>query len=640
MKKKLFFLKSDFDLVKNSSLDEVKKLSLISEMVRYNTLVIILIANSGHLGASLSPVEALSVLYHKIMEVSPKDPRKEKRDVFILSKGHAGPTVYSVLASLGYFSEKFLHRYRKLKGLGGHVSLETRGIEANTGSLGMGISKAKGHALAMKKKGLKNKAFVMVGDGELQEGQNWEGLQSAPAFKLGNLVLLVDKNEVQSDKKVDDLLPMPSIEEKLSSFGWKVFKVNGHDIKKLIKIFSSLNYQNKTPKAIILKTIKGKGVSFMEHTKTFKKKGKLYNWHDKVPDEKKFKVALKEVQERIKKLTKDIKTTKRFFPEIETYFKKEKINFAKESVVEGFSRALVKLGKKNKNIVVLDADLAGPCGLKPFEKKYPKRFIEMGIAEQDMVSTAGALAQQGFLPVVNSFAAFLTSRANEQIFNNQTEGKKIIYVGHLAGLLPATPGKSHQSLRDIALMRTMPNLILAEPCNSQEAEEIFNFLVENVNEGAYFRLVIMPGLGEIVLPKNYKVDLGKGAVLKEGKDIALISYGPITLPILLETSKLLAKKGISAKIVNFPWLNRTDFSWFKKELSKIPLWVVVENHITYGGLSEEIKKLIKKHPQLKRVKLESIGINKIARSGQILEILKYYNLDSQSLSKRILKLLD
>lgn len=639
MKKTLFFLKADFDFVKNSPLDKIKKLSLISEMIRYNTLAMIMVSGSGHLGASLSTVETLAVLYHKIMKIFPESPQKTERDIFILSKGHAGPTLYATLCSLGYFPENLLYKYRRLKGLEGHVEVSTPGIEASTGSLGMGISKAKGHAWAIRKKGLKNRVFIMVGDGELQEGQNWEGLQSAPALKLGNLVLLVDKNEVQSDKKVNELLPMPPIEEKLSSFGWKIYQANGHNVAELISIFSSLNYEDGNPKVIILKTIKGKGASFMEHPKALKETGGIYVWHDKVPTTEEFKTLLMEVGQRIKGLAEDIKDVKDFLPGTEVHLERPKVDFARESVVEGFSRALVSAGEKNKNILVLDADLAAPCGLKPFEKKYPGRFIELGIAEQDMISMAGGLARQGFLPIVNSFASFLTSRANEQIFNNQVEGKKIIYVGHLAGLIPATPGKSHQALRDIALMRTMPNLILVEPCNSWEAENLFYYLVKEVKQGCYLRLVIVKGLGEINLPQDYKISLGQGAVLKEGKDISLISYGPIIIPLLLKTSEILTQKGISAKIINLPWLNRINVEWLEENLSSPPLWMVVENHMSYGGLAEELEDLIRKHPGLGGIKLIKNGIDELARTGNIPEILKYYKLDPESLAERVIKAL-
>lgn len=532
------------------------------------------------------------------------------------------------------FSEDFLYEYRKLKGLEGHTEVITPGIEANTGSLGMGISKGKGHALAIKRKGLKNKVFVMVGDGELQEGQNWEGLQSAKAFGLGNLVLLLDKNKIQSDKRVDNLLPMPPVDEKLSSFGWKIYHVNGHDISEFISVLSSFDYDDDQPKAVVLDTIKGKGASFMEFSAVTAEKGQLFVWHDKVPSEEQFQPLLQEVKQRIMVLAKDIDIPANFYPKSTIPPEKPKINLAKESVVEGFSKGLMQIAKDNEKVIVLDADLAAPCGLRPFEETYPKRFIQIGIAEQDMVSTAGGLARQGLLPIVNSFASFLTSRANEQIFNNQTEGKKVIYVGHLAGLIPATPGKSHQAVRDIALMRTMPNLVMVEPCNSWEAENMINYLVKEVKEGCYLRLANIQGLGDIDLPKEYKISMGQGAVLKGGKDIALISYGPIILPLLLKAVGILAERGISAKVVNMPWLNKISVEWLEKNILPITSWMVVDNHMYFGGLGEELEALINSNNSLKEVKLLRKGFNKLARTGGIPEILNHYGLNPEALAQK------
>jgi len=633
--KKIFFLKSDFDFIKNSSLEEDTKLVIISEMIRYNTLTEIMVAGSGHLGASLSTIETLTSLYYKVMKINPGNPLTENRDIFILSKGHAAAALYVVLASLGYFPDDLLYKFRRLNGLEGHVDVITPGIEANTGSLGMGISKAKAHALTMKLKSIESRAFVMIGDGELQEGQNWEGLQSAPAWKLGNLVVLVDQNVVQSDKKVEDILKMPSIEKKIEAFGWQVFTVDGHDIKALNELFGKLNYKDDKPKAVILKTIKGKGVSFMEYPLAMKEAGGIYPWHDKIPNVEEYQEAVREVRKRIEELLKGTEVDPNFFPQVQESFERVPALLAKESVVVGFSRALLELAEKRKDILVLDADLAVPCGIRPFEEKYPQRFIELGIAEQDMVSMAGAFARQGFLPIVNTFVNFLTSRANEQIYNNQTEGKKIIYVGHLAGLIPATPGKSHQALKDIALMRTMPNLVIAEPANSWESENLFKFLVEEVSQGVYLRLVNCKGIDEIVPPKDYSVSIGRGAILREGRDLALIAYGPIILPLLLKTAEILAQEGIEAKVVNLPWINTVDLNWLKENLSSISHWICVENHMSFGGQGDFLQNEIKKAPQLRGIRVDKIGIDQVPKSGNVPEIIEYFKLDPKSLSSRI-----
>lgn len=635
MQQKIFFTKKDFDRVKGLKIDKIRQLQATAEMVRQNILAMVMVAGSGHLGTSLSAADVMTVLYHRIMKVWPKDIKRESRDVFVLSKGHAAPAVYSVLASLGFFPDKRLAEFRRLKGLEGHIDLATPGVEGNSGSLGMGISKGKGQALAIKKKGLKARVFVMVGDGELQEGQNWEAIQSAPTWKLGNLVLLVDQNMIQTDKLVDELLPMRPIEEKIRAFGWQVEIVDGHNISALVSLLERLNYQDAKPKAIILKTVKGRGVSFMEYPYELKQTGGFYRWHNKIPDQQEYSEAVKEIAAKIKKLLGDDASSD-FFPGPPSSFPRPAIIWTEKSVVDGYTDALQELCARDKKIIVLDGDLAADCGLRPIEKKYPSQFLEAGIAEQDLVSVSAGLARRGFLPLVNTFAAFLTSRANEQIFNNETEYGKIIYVGHLAGLIPATPGKSHQAVRDIALMKTMPNLVIFEPCNYTESKTGIKYLIQKNSSSAYLRLAGVKGMVEINLPKNYQVELGKGVVLQDGKDAALISYGPIMLGEALKAAAILkSSKNIEVKVVNLPWLNKIDRQWLKANILPVKKWLVIDNHIAFGGLAEELKKTIENKKEFAGIKIHNLAVEGIACTGQVREALKCFNLDDESIVKAV-----
>ena len=637
MKPKLFFPQSSFEEIKNWPLSKTERLVLISEMCRRNTLSMIMFAGSGHIGTSLSAVDVLTLLYYEIMKVNPLKPRSSERDIFILSKGHAIPALYSILASKGFFPDERLYTLRRLAGLQGHSEITTPGVESNTGSLGMGLSKAQGHAISFKRKGLPNRVFVMVGDGELQEGQNWEAIQSAPNFKLGNLVMLIDKNLYQTDKKVNDILKTPSLDNKLSSQGWQVEKISGHDFPALLKLFNTLDYGNDIPKAIISETIKGKGVSFMEPDPSSKD---LYVWHGRVPDQKEFEMALDEIDSRIKKIIPSDKLSLDFLPAIPDSFERPTVNWSKLSVVDGFGKAVTESVERNKNIIVLDADLVADFNLRNIEKEHPDNFLELGIAEQNMVSIAGALSYQGWLPIVNTYASFLASRSNEQIYNNQSEGFKVIYVGHLAGLIPATPGKSHAGVRDIALMRNIPGLILAEPVNYEESYFLTKYLIEKTNKSSYLRLALCKGLGEIELPSDYKVSLGKGFVLREGKDLAIISYGPIILPQVLKAAQLLSKKGIEVKVINLPWLNSIDVDWLAKVLGPINQLITVDNHFIEGGQGEEILRLMNSHPQLKKKKITLFGIQGFTESGQPIETLYHHQLDSNSLFLKIQKLLN
>lgn len=636
----MFFRKTAFDLVRDTVCDSDVRLSAIADMIRHNLLTEVMAAGSGHLGTSLSGADILAVLYHDHLRVNPDKPFALDRDIFILSKGHAAPLAYATLASRGFFSDDSLLTFRRLNGLQGHVDITTPGIDANTGALGMGISKAKGHAIAMKKEGRDSRAFVMTGDGELQEGQNWEGLQSAPVHKLGNLVLLIDQNRVQTDQLVETILPMPPVEEKLHAFGWEIHVVDGHDVRDIRQTLEALNYENGVPKAIVCKTVKGKGISFMEHPEALKKDG-MYHWHNKVPSEAQFAIAVSELRSRIASKLEGAELPQDFWPATPEQFDRSAttVAFADDYVVRGYARALQELIRHYRNIVVLDGDLAIDCGVKQVEIDTPDRFIELGIAEQDMVSVAGAMARRGFLPFVNTFSAFLSARSNEQIFNNQSEHSKVLYAGHLAGFIPATAGKSHQAVRDIGLMRTIPGLSICEPCNEDEAYQATYYAALEHTTSMYIRFANCRGLRDITLPPGYRFEKGKGCTLKQGNDVAIISAGPIMLTQALEAAEILESKGLHAKVINLPWHSDIDPAWLTETTRGIRNMIVVDNHVAVGGQSSAIRDLLPVSAELREKNLHNFSLEGFAETGQLFETLRRFRLDAQSIADRIQRIL-
>lgn len=624
---KIFFEKSDFDEVKKCRMKLGEKLSVIADMIRLNALNTIMCAKSGHIGASFSAVEILTVLYHSEMKVDSANPKNVERDVFVLSKGHAAAALYSTLVSRGFFPAERLATFRRLNGLEGHAEISAPGVETNTGSLGMGISKANGFALSAKLGGVKKSVYVLVGDGELQEGQNWEAILSAAQWKLDNLCLLIDRNRVQTDMPVEKVVDIFPLKEKLKSFRWHVEVTNGHDIDKILQVLRKIKRIRGKPKAVILNTVKGKGVSFMENLVALRAGKGLYKWHDKLPLREDYQRAWEEIATRIKKKLARHKIQVSFptlCPDLA-----EKLPKVGESLVEAFSQILIDVGRRKKELVVLDADLAESCGIRGFQMTFPKRFIEVGIMEQNMVSTAGGLALAGKLPVVNTYAAFLTSRANEQIFNNCSEGSKVIYVGHLSGILPAKPGKSHVGIRDISLLRSIPNLLLCTPSCREELKEIFEFLVFDQDGPSYLRLE--HNIPRIKIPwKEQKLELGKGVKLTDGKDAVIISYGSTMLSEALIAHQMLEKNGIRIKIIDLPWLNRIDEEWLLRETENIETIVCVENHSVKGGLSEELRSIIGK-------KVYTIGVEGYGKSGENEEILSYFGLDAESIKNGVEK---
>ena len=450
--------KREFDRVRADGADGGSALAALADMCRLNALVAVKRAGSGHLGSSFSALDIVSHLLFEELNVAEVGFEDPDRDVFFSSKGHDVPGLYAALFALGVIPHERFLRLRRHGGLDGHPDVGIPGIEANSGSLGMGISKGRGIAWAKRRLDRGGRVVVMVGDGELQEGQNWEALQAAAADRLGRLWVIVDRNELQSDKPTEEIVPLGDLEDKLRAFGWTVRSCNGHDHAALRATFSEFRKETDEPKVLVAHTIKGKSVSFMEHPVALRDGGGTYRWHAGAPDDETFARAFDELVARIDSQLAALGLDPVALDPVESEASARgdslegepesgagvQTSVTDEYVVEAYGKALLELGGVNERLVVLDADLASDCRIRSFELAYPDRFVECGIAEQDMVSTAAGLAKQGLLPVVNSFASFLASRANEQIYNQASEGTKVVYALHYAGLVPAGPG-SHTS---------------------------------------------------------------------------------------------------------------------------------------------------------------------------------------------------
>ena len=248
----------------------------------------------------------------------------------------------------------------------------------------------------------------MTGDGELQEGQIWESLQTVSHQRIANLTVIVDCNKIQTDKPVAEIIDLGSLEAKFGAFGWHVARCDGHDFGAMRTALQRFKEITDKPKVLIADTIKGKGVSFMEGPASLKAGQGLYRWHSGAPDDEAFAAGYAEIIENLNARLQGHRLAPLQTRVIEQRAtNRTRLKDTAEKVVTAFGEALVEVGRERSDVVVLDADLSADCGLRPFEAAFPgERFIENGIAEQDMVSTAGGLALQGFLPIVNSFGVF------------------------------------------------------------------------------------------------------------------------------------------------------------------------------------------------------------------------------------------
>ncbi len=624
--------KAEFDRLAKTDLAPIERAQIFSTLCRINVLYMIAKAGSGHIGTSFSSVDIVSWLFLNQLKLPSQSLKKEDADVYFSSKGHDAPAKYAILTALGLLDFELIHKLRRLDGLPGHPDVSIPFMHTNTGSLGMGISKARGMAFARRLSKRSGHFYVLTGDGELQEGQFWESLSPTVNRKVGEITVIIDHNKVQSDTLVEKTSDLGDLETKLKAFGWVVRRCDGHDFKKLDDVLKEFAGIAEQPKIIIADTVKGKGVSFMEHTAI--DENDYYKFHSGAPSDSDYEKGLGELTARANEM---LSRAGQAPLKLEGCPHPGRKNFdGFQRLVPAYTKGLLAAAEKAPNLVALDADLVLDTGLIPFKERYPERYFECGIAEQDMVSQAGGMALEGLLPVVNSFACFLSDRPNEQIFNNATELTKVIYVGSLAGLLPAGPGHSHQCVRDIAAVSAMPRTICFEPSCEKEVEMAVDYLVNKTDQNSYLRLVSIPVQVPFELPEEYRLEEGRGVTLIEGDDAILITYGPIMLSEACRASLLLKEHNIKLQVINLPWLNRVDESWLAQTLSKCRLLITVDNHFIKGGQGEFVAAAVSllKLPQLEKV--VRLGITEIPKCGQNDEVLRAHGLDAQSLADQIL----
>jgi transketolase len=633
--------KSELDRVRRADFDRDARLALLADMCRANALVAVKRAGSGHLGSSFSALDLAVHLLYEELNVADVGFESADRDVFFSSKGHDVPGLYAALVGLGAVSSEQLLRLRRLGGLDGHPDIGIAGVEANSGSLGMGISKGRGIAWAKRHLGRGGLVVVMTGDGELQEGQNWEALQAAAQERLGRLWIVVDRNELQSDKPTEEILALGDLEAKLGAFGWQVRTCDGHDHAELAEAFADFRTGDDSPKALVARTIKGRGVSFMEHPAALAAGGGTYRWHAGAPDDESFARAYRELVDRIDAQLRELGLEGLVTEPVAPVDSSSsgaldgepesgagiRATVTDEYVVDAYGQALLELAPAHQDLVVLDADLASDCRVRAFELAFPDRFVECGIAEQDMVSTAAGLARHGLLPVVNSFASFLASRANEQIYNQASEGSKVVYALHYAGLIPAGPGKSHQSLRDISLLAALPGTTIVQPANAEQTRALLRWAVEEADGNVAIRLAIGPSPRRIELAAGELAQVGRGSTLRSGDDALLLAYGPVMLHEALSAADQLAGQ-LEVAVANMPWLNRFDEDWLE-EVAGFENVFVLEDHSPVGALADGLRRALDDR------RVVAFGVEGWPACGTPVEALRFHRLDGGSLAERI-----
>ena len=614
--------KAEFDRVRRlNEASAIERTRIFADMCRLNTLFMIARAGSGHVGSSFSSLDVVSWLYLNELK---------NDDLYFSSKGHDVPGLYAVLIALGKLPFDKLHELRRLDGLPGHPDVTVPGMVINSGSLGMGISKAKGMVRADRLKGHKRRYYVLTGDGELQEGQIWESLVSAANAGMAEITAIVDHNKLQSDYRITQTSDLGDLEAKFRSFGWPVERCDGHDLAAFSAALEACAAHPDRPQVIIADTVKGRGVSFMEHT-AMESDAELYRFHSGAPDADSYGSGVQELLDKVNRALSRVGAGRLALESVEPAIKAG--TAPTKRLIPAYTEALLAAAAKDDRIVALDADLILDTGLIPFKEKFPGRFVECGIAEMDMVSQAGGMALQGLIPVCHSFSCFLSTRPNEQIYNNATERTKVLYVGSLAGLIPAAPGHSHQSLRDISALASVPNFDIVEPCCPEEVPLLLDHLLGTPGLSGYLRLISVPWPVPFAYPAK-KLVAGQGVVLRDGKDLAIVTYGLIMTAEAYLAAEALAKDGIDVMVVACPFLNRVDGDWFAEKLKGLKLLCTIDNHYLNGGFGDQLLAALARGGRVPP-RVLSLGLTDVPASGQAGEVLHHYGFDSASLRDRI-----
>jgi len=620
----------EIERVRKSISDAFLRAEILADIFRINALYMIRYTGSGHPGSTFSCMDIATWLWTEEM-TNPNEEGNNHSDIYFSSKGHDVPALYAILIGLGKLPYEMMQKLRRLGGLPGHPDRQTPYLVTNTGSLGMGISKARGMAKGKRLQGKTGRVYVLTGDGELQEGQIWESLQPTANGKFSEITVIVDHNKIQSDTHVKDTSDLGEIENKFKAFGWEVMRINGNDMREIKKAIEWAKSIKEKPQVIIADTLKGAGVSFMTRLAD----DGLYKFHSGAPSYEQFEAAVKEISDRINEKLRNAGEGELELEFESTEMPSSSIGQNLERLIPAYADELVKIAKENKKVVAMDADLVLDTGLIQFKKEIPERYIECGIAEQDMVSMAGGLAIQGLIPIVHSFECFLTTRANEHFYNNATEKTKIVYVGSLAGILPGMPGHSHQSVRGISILGSIPGLTLIQPSNEKESRMAIRWAIEENPQSTYIRFVSIQNECPFSFPKNYTLESGKGVFLREGKNVVIIGYGPVMMTEAMKAASILEEKGISASVINFPWLNRIDQAWLKKVVEGYKAIVTLDDHYVALGQGMQIRSALA--PHINKQKILSLGIEEIPVCGHNAEVLKYHKLDFESIVEEVKK---
>ena len=645
----------------------VKELEEAANLMRGYSLIALCAAGSGHSGGTLSLMDVAAALYLHEARLDPGNPFWPERDRIFWSAGHKAPILYASLGIAGFFDIEEMVTLRKLYSpFQGHPDwLKLEGVEASSGALGQGLSLSVGDALAARLDNKSYRVYCLMGDGEQQEGQIWEAAMEASHYRLDNLCGIVDKNRLQIDGYVNDVMCIDPLSDKYRAFGWHVIEINGHDTKEILSAFKEARETKGKPSLIIAHTIKGNGVDFMED---------VCGWHGKTPNIEQMWDALKQLgldtklpaenllkkaTEYQNKVTQELEAKQPKFSQ--NYFWNSGKTMKAEMIPTrvGFGKALAENGD-DPRVVCLGLDISDSITISQFYKenhKRQERWFSMGIAEQSATCVAAGLAKEGKLPVFGTYGVFASGRNLDQLRTTVCYGNfNVMVAGAHGGVSVGADGATHQALEELFQMCGLPNMHVEVPCDAIEIKRATEYMLLNVIGPKYIRFA--REATPIVTNNSTPYNWGEANVIRlrheqnnfidafehnlasryksEGEDIAIISCGPTVAEAMRAAWILKKEYDLETRVLNVHTVKPLDAKAIAKAAKDCGVVITAEEH-QVGGLGNLVAAAIGRSVEVygTPVIIGMIGVqDRFGGSGFPWELIKEFEVSAEHIAAK------
>jgi len=582
-------------------------------------------AGSGHPSSCCSAADIVAALFFGHMRYDPKNPHYYNNDRFILSKGHAAPLLYAAWAEVGLFPAEDLLKLRRIDSdLEGHPTPRLPFADVATGSLGQGLGVGVGMALCARLDQLDYRTYVLLGDGECAEGSVWEAASLAGIYQLNNLVAVVDVNRLGQSQPTAFEHNLDLYKRRFEAFGWRTEEIDGHDIDEMLEVLAAVGLGNQ-PLVILAKTLKGAGISFIQD-----KEG----WHGRPLTKEEATRAIAELQPSARSgLGHLIAPPSQLpAPKNEAPSSYPPLNYKMGEQVatrEAYGVALAQVGEADQRVVAMDGDTKNSTYSDKFYKKFPNRFTECFIAEQNMVSVATGFGARGKVPFASTFACFF-ARAFDQIRVAGISMANLKLVGSHVGVSIGEDGPSQMGLEDLAMMRAVAGSVVLYPSDAVCTAKLVEQMA--ANKGIYYLRTSRPKT-PVIYDNNEQFPIGGAKVLRQsaGDKVTVVAAG-VTLFEALKAADELKGAGIGITVIDAYSIKPLGREVIKQAAAKTNnLVITVEDHYREGGLGDAVAGEL----SAEGVKVHKMAVSELPHSGKADELLAKYGINAAAIVAKV-----